>query len=257
MGDMGMKGIVSALGMNLDGILAAGTFSRWVGLYDGYGRGGTRGVFEIRGSEYVTRDDWAGTGVTQLCWSTCGRYLCVVERESDGTGVWDVRVSGRRLSWLQGRRGMTNQRLEAGLFGREFWAGGTDGCVRIWEGLGKNEGDVDPAWQFRAHEGIFASLLFLLTSLVLTSEYLCIDVVCASVFHPSGSVLATCSGQRHRSQGVSDSESESEIKSDDDEMSSSTFSSSSSTSSSDKSSCISFSSASRGASDNSLKIWSL
>jgi hypothetical protein len=151
---MGMKGIVSALGMSTDGILAAGTFTRWVGLYDGYGRGGTRGVFETRRSEGAEKDKWAGTGITQLCWSTCGRYLCVVERESDGIGVWDIRGSGTRLAWLQGRAGRTNQRLEVGIMGQEIWAGGTDGRVRVWEGLGMSEGDIDPAWQFHAHNGI-------------------------------------------------------------------------------------------------------
>ena len=149
-----MKGIVSALGMSPDGVLAAGTFSRWIGLYDGYGRGGTRGVFEIRGGKEDSEDRWAGTGITQLCWSSCARYLCVVERESDGIGVWDIRVSGRRLSWLQGRSGRTNQRLEIGVIQEEIWAGGTDGYVRVWERLGMSEGDLDPAWQFRAHDGI-------------------------------------------------------------------------------------------------------
>lgn len=150
---MGMKGIVSALGMSSEGVLAAGTFSRWIGLYDGYGRGGTIGVFETRGSEGVEKDKWAGTGITQVSWSACGRYLCIVERESDGIGVWDVRGSGKRLTWLQGRTGRTNQRLEIGIMGGEIWAGGTDGLVRIWEGLGMSEGDLDPTWQFQAHDG--------------------------------------------------------------------------------------------------------
>lgn len=165
---MGMRGIVSALGISPHGILAAGTFSRGIGLYDGYGREGTRGVFETRESEGDEKDKWAGTGITQLIWSTCGRYLCVVERESDGIGVWDIRGSGRRLAWLQGRCGRTNQRLEAAVMGGEVWAGGTDGNVRVWEGLGKGEGDLDPAWQFHAHDGIrsFSPLCILISQLI-------------------------------------------------------------------------------------------
>ena len=155
---MGMKGIVSALGMSPDGILAAGTYSRWIGLYDGYGRGGTRGIFEIRGSDGADQEKWAGTGVTQLIWSGCGNYLCVAERESNGIGVWDIRGSGRRLAWLQGRAARTKQRLEVGVMGEEIWGGGTDGIVRVWEGLGRREGDLDPAWQFHAHDGIFPCL---------------------------------------------------------------------------------------------------
>lgn len=151
-----MKGIVSALGMSPDGILAAGTFSRWIGLYDGYGRGGTRGIFETRGYDGVEKEKCIGTGITQLTWSSCGNYLCVAERQSNGIGVWDIRGSGRRLTWLQGRAAMTNQRLEVGVMGGEIWAGGIDGIVRIWEGLGQREGDLDPAWQFYAHDGNFS-----------------------------------------------------------------------------------------------------
>ncbi|KAI4287721.1 MAG: hypothetical protein L6R35_003014, partial [Caloplaca aegaea] len=72
----GIKGIVSALGMSPEGYLAAGTFSRWIGLYDGHGRGGSVGAFEL--------DPSGGTGITQVLWSADGRYLCVAERCSDG-----------------------------------------------------------------------------------------------------------------------------------------------------------------------------
>ncbi|KAA6406696.1 MAG: hypothetical protein FRX48_09419 [Lasallia pustulata] len=44
-GGVGMKGCVSAMGMAAaDGLLAAGTFGRWVGLYDGQGLGGGGGA---------------------------------------------------------------------------------------------------------------------------------------------------------------------------------------------------------------------
>ena len=146
----GVKGIVSALGMSPEGILAAGTFGRWVGLYDGFGRGGSLGAFEIqsdggRGEE--------GTGVTQVVWSADGRYLLVVERCSDGVGVWDVRGTGKRLAWLRGRKANTNQRMAVKVVGGEMWAGGTDGMVRLWGGLGQREGNIDPDWGFEAHGG--------------------------------------------------------------------------------------------------------
>ena len=152
-----MKGIVSALGISPEGLLAAGTFSRWVGLYDGYGRGGTVGVFELKGSENPQDETYWGTGITQIIWSSCGRYLCIVERESDGVGVWDIRGAGKRLSWLRGRNAQTNQRLAADLMGGEIWAGGVDGKVRVWEGLGMHEGNVDAVWEFQAHDGTFVS----------------------------------------------------------------------------------------------------
>ncbi|MCJ1368978.1 hypothetical protein MMC20_000185 [Loxospora ochrophaea] len=167
-GGVGMKGIVSAMGMNVEGVLAAGTWSRWLGLYDGQGGGGTIGIFEI-GRE------GDGTGISQLLWSDCGRYLCVVERGSDGVGVWDVRGTGKRLCWLAGRKARTNQRLAVDRIGKEIWSGGQDGCVRVWEDLGMKEGTSEASWGFKAHD----------------------DAVSSAGVHPSGSVLATSSGQRH------------------------------------------------------------
>ena len=156
-----MKGIVSALGMSPDGVLAAGTFTRSVGLYDDHGNGGTIAVFPLQ-SHNDRESGEEGTGITQLLWSECSRYLCVVERGSDGIGVWDIRGAGQRLAWLRGRNARTPQRLGAEVTGHEVWAGGTDGCVRVWELLGTAEGSVDPVWEFRAHDGVFAPPFFVL-----------------------------------------------------------------------------------------------
>lgn len=148
----GIKGIVSALGMSSEGILAAGTFSRWVGLYDGYGRGGPLGAFEIKGGT-LDEEEASGTGITQVLWSGDGRYLAVAERCSDGIGVWDIRGTGKRLAWLRGRNAKTNQRLGIEVFRGEVWAGGVDGKVRVWEELGLKEGTLDAQWEFKAHDG--------------------------------------------------------------------------------------------------------
>lgn len=185
----GMKGIVSALGVSSEGMLAAGTYSRWVGLYDGFGKGGSAGVFCVGGVE----DDEGGRGggITQVLWSPCGRYLCVVERASDGVGVWDIRGTGKRLAWLRGRNARTQQRLGVEVMGGDVWAGGLDGVVRVWEGLGMVDGMIDPSWSFRAHE----------------------DAISSTTLHSSGSVLATCSGQRRSPppiRGAEDSDSESD-----------------------------------------------
>lgn len=154
-----MKGIVSGLAISCEGLLAAGTFSRWIGLYDGHGRGGVTGIFRVEGGGVEGEDADSGNGITQLLWSSCGRYLCVVERESNGIGVWDVRGTGRRLSWLQGRMAQTQQRLGVDILGSEIWAGGKDGMVRVWEGVGAVEGNVSPTGQFHAHDGTFISIL--------------------------------------------------------------------------------------------------
>lgn len=151
---MGMKGIVSALAINKDGMLAAGTFSRWIGLYDTSGGGGASSIFPLNEIEKSNEGGVGqGTGITQLLWSPCSRYLCVVERNSDGVGVWDIRGSGQRLAWLRGRQALTPQRLEVEVMGEEVWAGGTDGKIRVWEGLGMREGIVEPDRVFIAHGG--------------------------------------------------------------------------------------------------------
>ena len=150
----GFKGIVSALAMNSDGLLAAGTFNRWVQLCDADGSGGATTFFSLDASDRSDENDSrTGTGVTQLLWSMCSRYLCVVERGSDGIGVWDIRGSGQRLAWLKGRNAMTPQRLSAELVDGEVWAGGTDGIIKAWQGLGMAEGNVEPFWDFKAHDG--------------------------------------------------------------------------------------------------------
>lgn len=156
------KGIVSALGISSDGVLAAGTFTRWVGLYDTHSGGAANAVFKLEesGSSNEARVS-NGTGITQVLWSACSRYLCGVERGSDGISVWDIRGSGQRLAWLRGRNALTPQRLGAEIVGGEVWAGGTDGVVRAWQGLGMTEGVVEPFWEFQAHDGKSSDLLIL------------------------------------------------------------------------------------------------
>jgi hypothetical protein len=252
----GVKGIISALSIGSSGILAAGTFTRCVGLYGSYGHGDTIAVFPIHDSTTNDKKE-QGTGITQLVWSACGRYLCVVERGSDGIGVWDIRGTGRKLARLAGRNARTNQRLSVDLIGNEIWAGGTDGNVRVWEGAGMKEGVVEPVFEFHAHDGeackggAFEGRVFELTRGAT-------DAVSSSVLHPTGSVLATCSGQRQFStsglpaqnqEKTLDSESES-----DSDDSSSASSSSKSPSSFTKSKPHS---PSGNLFDNSLKIWAL
>lgn len=249
--EMGMKGIVSALRMSCEGLLAAGTFSRWIGLYDGYGRGGTMGVFEINGTDPEGTD--SGSGITQVLWSSCGRYLCVAERTSDGISVYDVRGTGRRLSWFCERKARTNQRLGVDILGSEIWAGGTDGIVRIWESVGMLEGDISPSRVFEAHDGNFFSFSSFLcmvfgTGLISASS----DAVSSTILHPFGAVLATCSGQRHSlpAPPLSNDEPKDEGESDDKDTLQSSRSSSSNPSTTASSLPVS-------RLDNSLNVWCL
>ncbi|KAJ5792599.1 uncharacterized protein N7503_008577 [Penicillium pulvis] len=189
-GGIGMKGIVSALAVSPtgDGILAAGTFTRQVGLYNSNGSGELLGTFSIAKTE--ANRVIGGKGITQLVWSPCGRYLYIAERKSDGVLVYDVRVTGQMLGYLRGRRAMTNQRMSidvvaAGVDGaHEVWAGGTDGFMRGWKNPMYAAGGQDPEWEMKVHD----------------------DTVSSAVFHPTGSVVATCCGQRNDPSSPSDSD---------------------------------------------------
>jgi WD40 repeat protein len=153
-----MRGIVSALAIDTPSrVLAAGTYSRHVGLYDSMGEGECIGVFCIKGT---TADaQIGGAGITEVSWSPCGRYLYITERMSDGVIVYDIRKTGQLLAWLQGRGAKTNQRMSVdivsadGTDNHEVWGGGLDGYVRMWKNPHQQEGSVLPTFEFKAHEG--------------------------------------------------------------------------------------------------------
>ena len=181
---IGMKGTVSALGASHPGgdgssLIAAGTWTRWLGLYDLYRTDKTVANWSI--AQVVAEapgKDLGGQGIVQTIWSPCGRYLIVNERHSNGLLVYDVRVTGQLLSILRGRQADTQQRLHCDVFqgegpGFEVWAGGQDGVVCVWEDVGLH-GDLEarPSWDWRAHGSPVGS----------------------TALHSSGSVVATCSG---------------------------------------------------------------
>ncbi|KAL3479337.1 WD40-repeat-containing domain protein [Aspergillus californicus] len=179
-GGIGMKGIVSAMASSPTdgGILAAGTFSRNVGLYDSNGSGQSLGTFNISKTEAARQI--GGCGITQLLWSPCGRYLYIAERKSDGVLVYDIRVTGQLLGWLQGRKAFTNQRMKIDLVStgngdsHTIWAGGTDGFMRSWQDPAYTAGAQEPSLQWKVHE----------------------DSVNSTVMHPIGNIVATTCGQR-------------------------------------------------------------
>lgn len=158
-GGVGMKGIVSALAINPsgDGILAAGTFTRHVGLYSSNGSGELLGTFNVAKTD--ANRSIGGRGVTQLAWSPCGRYLYIAERKSDGVLVYDIRVTGQMLGYLCGRKAMTNQRMDIDIVSagvdsaHEVWAGGTDGFMRVWRNPIYSAGGQDPDGEFKVHDG--------------------------------------------------------------------------------------------------------
>ncbi|KAJ0118144.1 hypothetical protein J7T55_014597 [Diaporthe amygdali] len=219
---VGMRGMVSALSMQNDencmptGLLAAGTWTRWVGLYD-FARGGERvanwSVAEAAASA-VLQDPLpdsqqscfstqrktsrgrkipiagiGGAGINQTAWSPDGRYLLVNERQSTGILIYDVRVTNKMLGFLAGRDALTHQRLDLtvypdseGVGGFEVWAGTRGGTVKVWQGVGHDEGCIWPSWDFSTKDEN-------------TPEDKPARSPVGSVsLHKYGSVVATCTG---------------------------------------------------------------
>ncbi|KAJ9648125.1 hypothetical protein H2199_001902 [Coniosporium tulheliwenetii] len=153
----GMRGIVSALDISCEGYLAAGTFARNIALFGDEGREECFSCFSVAG--FSDKDEKiSGTGITQVKWSPCGRYLYVAERKSNGVLVYDIRVAGKRLGWLAGRKSNTNQRMGIDVIataeGHEVWAGGIDGKVRVWSNPTDVDGEQRPGFEWQAHEDL-------------------------------------------------------------------------------------------------------
>lgn len=139
-----------------DALLAAGTTRRQIGFWAAGGLGEVVATFDL-GLEDGGGKGEMGNGVSQLKWSRDGRYLFVAERQSDGLAVYDIRVQGRRLAWLKGRRADTTQELGFDVVGEDagcdVWAGGTDGVVRVWREASGKEGEVQPDGEVQVARG--------------------------------------------------------------------------------------------------------
>lgn len=182
-----MRGTVACLAVptGWDGVslVAAGTWTRSVGVYDLLRAGECAATWSVKDADREMQGYGAGvggSGILQTVWSPCGRYLVVNERKADGLLVYDVRGTGRLLGVLAGREGDTNQRLSCDVYpaaegksGFEVWAGTKGGGVLVWEGVGDREGYIEPSWDWKGHESAVGS----------------------TAMHMCGSVVATCSGQ--------------------------------------------------------------
>lgn len=93
-GGVGINGVISSLDISSEGLLAAGTFTRAVGIYSSEGRGECVSLFKLDERYAPDGRRLHGTGITKLGWSPCGRYLYVAERRSDLVLVYDIRVTG-------------------------------------------------------------------------------------------------------------------------------------------------------------------
>jgi hypothetical protein len=180
-----MRGTVAALAAASQpdglgwGVVAAGTWTRNLGLYDLARAGSGACIATWSVAPAAKEAGVGGRGVVQTVWSPCGRYLLINERGANGLLVYDVRGRHRLLACLEGRSGETNQRLSCDVFrgseetgGFEVWAGTKDGGVVLWEGVGNCDGGVAPSWEWKVHGSAVGS----------------------TAMHMSGSVVATCSG---------------------------------------------------------------
>lgn len=172
--------LIMSLAISGDGLLAAGSANRTVGLFSSSGHGSCQTAFSVA----PARDDpeaatYSGSGITSLSWTPDGTYLLVGERQSDGIHVYDIRNQLKRVAWLAGRNARTTQRLGISTVptqcGVEVWAGGVDGVVRMWRNPGQQEGMQQPNAELEAMHG---------------------DPISSAVWHPGGTILGTCSGQR-------------------------------------------------------------
>ncbi|KAF8477088.1 WD40-repeat-containing domain protein [Kalaharituber pfeilii] len=185
-----MKGILSAMSISPDsGILAAGTYTRSIGLYDQEGSGDVIAIFSV--AEKDEKSSLSLKGITDVRWSQCGTYIYVSERKDNVITVWDVRRLFNKVATLRSRDANTVQRLGIDLIpdyvtGTEMVAGGgKDGMIKVWD----VNVDTNPVLQWKAHNA---------------------DPVTSVAVNPAWpSIVATCSGQRnHARRDYCDEESE-------------------------------------------------
>ncbi|KAF9696224.1 hypothetical protein EKO04_005980 [Ascochyta lentis] len=165
-GGRGFKGYISALSISpptstsSEGLLAAGSRTRYIGIYDSLS-GGEITHFSLPGTvdgKKLRNANLAhvmGDGVSSLKWSPCVRYLYVAERQSDVLLIYDVRNFSLALGYCAGRRALSKQKLgfdvwnagaspyDVECVAHEVWAGGTDGKVRVWKDPYTKEGAVE------------------------------------------------------------------------------------------------------------------
>lgn len=166
----GQSGVISALCPRWDdsGVLAAGSFSGSVGIYD------------MRSPEplnLLLRSNIVG-GVTQIAFdSTNGMDLFVGHRHSDRIAVWDLRM-GEEASWHVPRPSHTNQRLYFSLGNGKLYSGTSDnpGDLMVFDLDACKSSTPKLIESFKAHDDVISSVSCSPTDL---------------------SIIATCSGQRH------------------------------------------------------------
>ncbi|KAG0041731.1 Telomerase Cajal body protein 1 [Gryganskiella cystojenkinii] len=205
----GQKGVISCLAFNPDhsDLYAAGSYLKTIGLYDARAdelllllRDKSRPNkkktnHEQSNGDQSTKDAPPMGGLTDLKFSPDGLYLYSASRMDSYLRCWDIRNTANVLYRLERPGEQTNQRISFDIScdGRWLSSGDMNGDVSIFDL--KNPLDVEVerlSVRYHAHE----------------------DVVSSASFHPSGSMLATSSGQRKYELALdSDSDSDSDTDS--------------------------------------------
>eukprot|EP00878_Enallax_costatus_P041311 GHUV01047987.1.p1 GENE.GHUV01047987.1~~GHUV01047987.1.p1 ORF type:complete len:364 (+),score=110.95 GHUV01047987.1:973-2064(+) len=104
-------------------LLAAGSYSRCIGLFD------------ARTYEQLLLLEGHRGGITQVSFSPDGNFLYSGARQDDQIHCWDVRNTGQVLYSMTRDTGTTNQRIGFSIepCGRHLATGGCDGDVRVFD----------------------------------------------------------------------------------------------------------------------------
>ncbi|KAF9913234.1 Telomerase Cajal body protein 1 [Lobosporangium transversale] len=221
----GQKGVISCLAFNPDhsDVYAAGSYLKTIGLYD------------ARAEELIIllRDNHKKKekpgyfhsspmgGVTQVRFSPDGQYLYSASRQDPLIRCWDTRNTADVVYCLERPGELTNQRISFDISsdGRWLTTGDMNGDISIFDlrGLDRpmssttkiattttttrgkaaemtsdiiltNAGDED------GYDGVNEENK--INDRLVSRLHVHDDVVSAATFHPSGALLATCSGQR-------------------------------------------------------------
>jgi len=163
----GQNGIISCLAVSeILPVYAAGCYDKTVGLYS------------TQGDRLCVLRGQMG-GVTQVTFTKDGTKLLAGGRKDNEILCWDLRQPGMVLFTLQ-REVNTNQTIQFSLSPCEKYlsSANTDGSVRVWNLENQADSDtgvLEPVAGWLLHK----------------------DASNGIGWHPDGSWLATCSGQRH------------------------------------------------------------
>ncbi|KAG0007410.1 Telomerase Cajal body protein 1 [Entomortierella chlamydospora] len=189
----GQKGVISCLAFNPDhsDLYAAGSYLKTIGLYDSRAEElllllRDKDNHKQQAGSHAQKPSSSSPsrpmgGVTQVQFSPDGMYLYSASRQDPLIRCWDIRNTSKVLHRLERPGELTNQRISFDIScdGRWLCTGDMNGNISIFD-LSDPESaqDTDPetrlSARIHAHD----------------------DVISAATFHPSGSLLATSSGQR-------------------------------------------------------------